>query len=50
MLNELFEEGEAYIADLEQLKKDEKAKKARKVTTEAVRRTAARTPRKLPRR
>ena len=50
VLNELFEEGEAYIADLEQLKKDEKAKKARKVTTEAVRRTAARTPRKLPRR
>ena len=50
VLNELFEEGEAYIADLERLKKEEKAKKARKVTTDAVRRTAARGPRKLPRR
>ena len=50
VLNELFEEGEDYIADLERLKKEEKAKKTRRATTDAVRRTSALGPRKFPRR
>ena len=50
VLSELFEEGEEYVADLERFKKEEKAKKARKATAEAARRTSALRPRKSLRR
>ena len=46
VLHDLFEEGEEYVADLERLKKEAKAKKVRKATTEAVGRTVSLKPRK----
>ena len=42
VLNELFEEGETYIAELEYLKKAEKEKRLRKVTDDAARSTFTR--------
>ena len=50
VLNELFEEGETYVAELECFKKAEKEKRLRKVTEDAARRTLTRTPRKMARR
>ena len=50
VLNELFEEGEAYVAELECFKKVEKEKQLRQVTVDAARSTLTRTRRKLARR
>ena len=49
VLNELFEEGETYVAELECFKKAEKEKRLRKVTEDSARSTFTRTPRKMAR-